>query len=111
MTDKQKAICLKYKTNFVESSPYLKCGIALQTIGKQPIYGVRHPIENGTTGWYIHCGEYSEDPDFYQPLHTVHIKDYLPEVLPYLSLPPGYGFIIDENGYEDVWFDENFLKS
>lgn len=33
----------------------------------------------------------------------------LPEVLPYLELPPGYRFIIDGKGYEDVWFDESLL--
>ena len=111
MIEKQKVICKKYKTDFVECSAELKCGVALQTIGKQPIYGVRYPIENGTTGWYIYCGEYSSDDNFYQPVHTIHLNDELPDVLPYLGLPPGWSFIIDDKGYEDVWFDPQFINS
>lgn len=111
MKKRQKDICLKYNADFVESDPNLNCGLAKQTIGSQPIYGIRHPIEKGTTGWYIWCGEYSADDNFYESLLTKHIEDYLPEVLPYLSLPPGYAFVIDKDGYEDVWFDSKYLQT
>ena len=88
-----------------------KLGIAIETIGKRPINGLRHHPEKGTNGWYIWCGEeLSEKSDFFSPLHIEHLKDYLPEVLEYLDSPPGYRFLIDGNNWEDVWFDENLLK-
>lgn len=86
-----------------------KLGIALATVGKLPINGLRVLLD-GTCGWFIWGGEdASTDPDFYQPLHVEHIADYLPSVVPYLSLPPGYRFQIAD-GYEDVWFDSTLLS-
>ncbi|MFU7554406.1 hypothetical protein [Pseudomonas paraeruginosa] len=38
------------------------------------------------------------------PLHGSRIE-LLPEVLDYLYLPPGARFIIDGDGYEDVWLE------
>ncbi len=74
-----------------------------------PIHGLRHPVEGDTNGWYIWCGEYSEADDFFQPLHVEHLEECLPEVLKLLPLPPGYRFVIDKDGYEDIWFDESLL--
>jgi hypothetical protein len=89
-----------------------KLGIAVETIGKVPINGLRHKEGNGTNGWYIWCGEeMSQADDFFSPLHIEHISEYLPEVEEYLDLPPGYRFLIDGNNYEDVWFDEEVLNT
>jgi hypothetical protein len=73
--------------------------------GAMPINGVRCRPEAGTTGWYIWAGEtMSEDPDFFEPLHTEHLAERCPDVLPFLELPPGWRFLVAP-GYEDVWFD------
>ncbi len=89
-----------------------KLGIAIETIGEIPIHGARHLPENGTNGWYIWCGELNLDQDdFYKPLHIEHIDEYLPMVREYLDLPPGYRFLIDENGYEDIWFDDQLIAT
>jgi len=83
-----------------------KLGVALSTIGKEPINGLRHNSEKGTNGWYIWCGDsFSEADDFFDPIHVEHIDEYLPLVKKYLNLPPGYRFQIDSNNYEDIWFD------
>ncbi len=103
------SICEKYGAKPVACDGMEKLGIALVTIGKQPINGVRYEAENGTCGWYIWCGEeLSEDTDFFKPLHVNHIEEYLPEIEPYLSLPPGYRFLIAP-GQEDVWFDSSLI--
>lgn len=89
-----------------------KLGIALSTIGKQPINGLRHKVENGTNGWYIWCGsEMSKADDFFSPMHVEHISEYLPTVQEYLNLPPGYRFLIDEGNHEDVWFDQELINA
>ena len=88
-----------------------KLGIALKTLGKQPINGLRHRPEGETNGWYIWCGnEFSTNQDFFSPLHTRHLEDYLQGLIDYLDLPPGYRFILDSNGYEDIWFDQTLLN-
>lgn len=33
-----------------------KLGIAMGTLGKEPINGLRHAPVNGTNGWYLWCG-------------------------------------------------------
>ena len=86
--------------------PRSKVGIALKTIDRAPINGMRIQPGEGTNGWFLWCGEErSDDEDFYAPLHAEHLPDYLPEVVKYLALPPGYRFQIDRSGYEDIWFD------
>jgi hypothetical protein len=89
-----------------------KVGLALSTIGAQPIHGLRHPPTESTNGWYIWCGNgaISEAPDFFSPLHVEHLAAHLPQVVGYLDLPPGYRFLIDGENYEDVWFDQKLLE-
>ena len=78
-------------------------GIALETIGKMPINGLRHNPEKNTNGWYIWCGEeLSEADNFFSPLCKKHIKKYLPEIEEYLDLPPGYRFLVDGENWEDI---------
>jgi len=92
-------------------APGSKLGIALQTLGQIPVNGMRVPPEGDTNGWYIWCGvELSDAEDFYSALHIEHIGRYLPLVSEYLSLPPGYRFLIDGENYEDVWFDVRLLE-
>lgn len=89
-----------------------KLGLALATLGSQPVNGLRLLEESNTNGWYVWCGgEMSKDPQFFSPLHIEHIADRLPSVCDYLSLPPGYRFQIDDKGYEDVWFDPELLNA
>ena len=106
----QNDVCLRFKVEPVPSELSEKLGIAIETIGRQPINGMRVNRENGTCGWYIWCGEdFSENSEFFKPLHVGHINEYLPEVTQYLSLPPGYRFLI-ANEYEDVWFDSQLVS-
>lgn len=79
--------------------------------GTKPINGLRHSKTENTTGWYIWAGEqFSEDDDFFKPLHVSHLDDWCSQVIPYLGLPPGWRFLIADE-YEDVWFDECLLSS
>lgn len=107
----QREICVKYAADYVASPLHLKVGIALNVKdGIMPINGLRHPPEGDTSGWYIWAGEeYSEDPNFFVPLHIEHLKDWCPLVLKYLGLAPGWRFLITDTGYEDVWKDESLI--
>ena len=50
-----------------------------------------------------------EDDDFFKPQCFKHVVSKLPLVGKYMSLEPGFRFQIDNEGYEDVWFDETLL--
>lgn len=73
-----------------------------------PVHGLRHPPQNGTSGWYIWTGELSDADDFFQPLHAAHLVQRCPEIERYLDLPPGSRFLTAP-GYEDVWTDDSLL--
>jgi len=109
--DQQNEICRKYDVVWFGPPLDQKIGVSKNlTSGVMPINGLRHPPENGTAGWYIWAGDYSEADDFFQPLHIQHLIEVYPDILKYLGLPPGYRFQIDSKGYEDVWKDESLLN-
>ena len=111
LVSEQKLLCEKYSAAYCPVSNSEKIGITGNIKeGVKPINGLRHPPEEGTTGWYIWAGEeISDSPDFFMPLHIEHISEWCPEVQKYLGLPPGWRFLIDGE-YEDVWYDDSLLQ-
>lgn len=101
----QKKICEKYCSEWNPINKKLKIGLS-SNYETEPINGLRHSSEKGTTGWFIWFGEYSEDPDFFQPICAEHLLKINPKIIKYLGLEVGFRFLIDKNGYEDVWKDE-----
>lgn len=90
-------------------NPLDKIGIALSTLSQSPLNGLRIAPAEGLSGWFIWGGnQFSEQDDFYQPLHASHLSQYCPEVLHYLALPPGSRFLLAKN-HEDIWHDEKLL--
>jgi hypothetical protein len=108
----QKEICRKYGAPYVRSPPGLKIGITRSVWrGAEPINGLRHAPEGDTTGWYIWAGtEWSNDPDFFEPVHVNHLIDSEFDFVRFLGLGPGWRFLA-QGDYEDVWFDQNLLVS
>ena len=103
-TEQQQRICEKYGLPVQQPEPMV--AVATNSLEQSPIYGTRIALpENGSISWFIHCGDHSDAPDFYQPLHASHLQELLPQVLAYLALPSGAKFILDRAGYEDVWMD------
>lgn len=91
----QQEVCNKFNASYSPCSTGDKLGIAIETIGQLPINGLRHEAENGTCGWYIWCGKkWSDDKDFFKPLHVSNVGEYLPEIEKYLALPSGFRFLI-----------------
>ena len=104
----QQSICTKYDADFLPAPPNLKAGISLNVQeGLMPLNGIRYQPEEGTSGWFIWAGEeFSEATDFFVSMHIEHLKEFCPLVIKYLGLSPGWRFLVDGSGYEDVWRDE-----
>lgn len=108
MTDAQRdqaAVCARFGAALLLPSTNDKVGIALESLHSRPLHALRHSPGNGTCGWYIWAGELSEDSDFFSPLHVTHLPEHVPELVPYLGLPPGWRVLIAP-GHEDVWYEE-----
>jgi hypothetical protein len=106
----QASICAEFGSEFVPPDADSKVGIALSSLGKEPLNALRHPPEGSTCGWYIWGGEeLSEDVDFFQPLHVRHLVQHCPAIVPYLALAPGWRVLLAP-GQEDVWYDTAILS-
>jgi hypothetical protein len=106
----QKTVCNQYAAEYVPAHDEAKTGFALSTKGLITINGLRHPVSDDMSGWYIWCGEvFSESSDFFSPLHTYHIHEDYPEIGCLLGLPPGYRFLL-AGDYPDVWYDACLLN-
>ncbi|MBK9253865.1 MAG: hypothetical protein IPM42_00105 [Saprospiraceae bacterium] len=103
--DKQKEICTTNNSTWNPINRKLNIGVSAN-LDKDPINGLRHPSEQGTTGWFIWTGEYSEADDFFKPICAEHLLHNRPGIIKYLGLDIGFRFLADKNGYEDIWFDE-----
>lgn len=102
IAEMQREVCERYGLHNEPAEDMV--AFATSTLGQMPVYGTRVERDAGDNiSWYFHCGEYSDADDFYQPIHTEHLQQMLPLVIKYLALPPGTHFIIDDQGYEDVW--------
>ncbi len=106
----QIELCRRFGVPWVASPAHLKVGIAENVrVGLQPLNGLRHPPTGDTTGWYLWAGEHlSTDPDFFKPLHVMHIREWCPRALPFLGLPPGWRFLTAD-GQTEVWQDLSLL--
>jgi hypothetical protein len=101
----QSRICQKYGSPWVDAPNETKVGIALGTLALQPINALRHTPESGTSGWFIWGGtELANDPEFFQPLHVSHLPQYVPQMIPFLGLAPGWRVLLAPDR-EDVWYD------
>jgi hypothetical protein len=110
LKDQQIEICKKYNVTFQSCDLSLKVGVSRSLeSGRKPIHGMRVKEENGTSGWYIWEGEFSDSSDFFVPLHGEHLKNWAEIVLKYLGLPEGWRFLVGDN-YEDCWKDEALHK-
>jgi hypothetical protein len=108
--DKQKEVCTTHNSTCKPINKKLNIGVSVN-LDKDPINGLRHPSEKGTTGWFIWAGEYSEAHDFFQPICAEHLLQKRPDIIKYLALDIGYRFLADRNGYEDIWFDEKLKNT
>lgn len=106
----QVKTCNSWGSLIVPPAAADKVGLAIGTLAQLPLNALRHPAENGTCGWYIWGGEWQDSPDFFQPVHVEHLEDYVPNLIPYLALAPGWRVLVAP-GQVDVWYDPGLLST
>jgi hypothetical protein len=100
----QKLLCEEVGSAYIELKGDDVVAVAVQTLNKEPIVGLRKKPETAeNVSWYIYGGELGEGEDFFETMTIKKLQDILPDVLPYLALEEGYRFMIDSDDYEDVW--------
>ena len=111
IAQEQKEFCHKYGVEYHSLDLGLKIGIADNFFSNLlPLNGLRHPQDYSTCGWFLWAGEeLSDAEDFFKPVHLYHLAERKPNLMKYLSLPPGWRFLI-AGDYEDVWFDASLLE-
>ncbi|MGB4768250.1 MAG: hypothetical protein WBP22_03240 [Candidatus Saccharimonas sp.] len=110
---KKDDVCKRYNAPAAMPKPDQIAGVSFNffTDSSTIIHGLRHPREDGVSGWYLWKGEYSESKDFFQATHIEHIISTIPDIEPYLALPPSWRFLVDvSNAYEDVWRDNELIE-
>ena len=107
----QEEVCRRYNAAFSQVNADEIVGVSgTLDSSLKPINGLRHSRHAQTSGWYIWAGDYSEDKNFFKPMHANHVLEKYPHLAPYLGLPPGWRFQIDpDQAYEDVWHDASLL--
>jgi len=106
--EKQKNICEKYGSNWKPINKKLNIGVS-ENLDLKILNGLRNRTKKGEVCWFIWSGEYSEDDNFFQPICAEHLMQKKPKLIDYLGLDEGFRFLITEDGYEDVWFDQKLL--
>ncbi len=100
----QKNICERLKVEWVSTEPFRMVGLSIVNSNSSPFHALRHPPAN-YSGWFLWSEEYNEADDFFKTTHAWHLLEYRPEIIKYLGLPAGYRVLIDDKGYEDIWYD------
>lgn len=99
----QKLLCEEVGSAYVEVKGDDVIAVAVHTLNKDPIVGIRKLAEGEEqVSWYIYGGEL-EGADSFETMTVRKFQELAPEVLPYLALDVGYRFMIDADDYEDVW--------
>ena len=105
----QKEVCMRLGTDYYPLDPLQNVGLS-DNLDESPLHGLRYPSDR-YSGWFVWSGDFQQRDDFFRPHHAVHLLDTAPLLVKYLGLGPGYRFLIDRQGYEDVWLDESLLLS
>jgi len=101
--EEQKLVCEEFDSKYMQVHETDLVAIAKQTLGKEPIVGLRKKPDAENVSWFIYGGELEEGDDFFDVISVKELEDVFPDAIPYLALEEGFRFMIDADEYEDVW--------
>jgi hypothetical protein len=103
LIQEQKLLCEEFGSQYIEVKGDDVIAVAVDTLQKEPLVGIRKKAESENVSWFIYGGELAADLESFEMMTVRELQDILPDVLPYLALDIGYRFMIDQDDYEDVW--------
>ncbi|WP_374990765.1 immunity protein Imm33 domain-containing protein [Acinetobacter rudis] len=103
--EEQKLLCEEFDSAYIQVKADDEVAIAVQTLNREPIVGIRKRIETGSkVAWYIYGGELDDsEENLFEIVTITQLLEIFPDVMPYLALEEGFRFMIDQDDYEDVW--------
>ena len=103
LIEEQKLVCEEFGSAYLPVKETDVVAIALHTLNKEPIVGLRKVADDSNASWFIYGGELDGGEDFFEIITVQTLEKEFPNALPYLALDTGYRFMIDSDDYEDVW--------
>ncbi|WP_228200225.1 MULTISPECIES: hypothetical protein [Acinetobacter] len=103
LIEEQQLLCEEFDSAYRAVKETDIIAIALHTLNKEPIVGLRKLPDENNVSWFIYGGELDGAEDFFELISVQELAKEFPEALPYLALDTGYRFMIDSDDYEDVW--------
>lgn len=105
---KQHKICRKYNSIFAPPKFDSLTAISAGVLEGNPVHAMRYPWPDHMSGWLIVTDEYNGDVETLTNHHTHHIISLRPDISPFVSLSPGYGFDLRDKTH--VWYDEDSVN-
>jgi hypothetical protein len=90
-------------------APGSKLAVAVDSLSRLPLNALRHPSSGDQSGWFVWGGELSKADDFFSPMCFEHLEQHSAQLVPYLSLGPGWRVLLAPD-HVDVWFDDALLS-
>ena len=103
LIEEQKLVCEEFGSAYRPVKETDVVAVALHTLNKEPIVGLRKLPDENSVSWFIYGGELGDGEEFFEIITVKVLEKEFPDALPYLALDTGYRFMIDADDYEDVW--------
>lgn len=106
----QRRFCDENKSEYVATALIDRAVVSpdlLDGSGSQVIHGVRYPFKAPNCGWWLFGERYAGEISSMKTAHVGHVVTANPEIVPYLSLGPGFTF---EPG-KGVWFQDDVASA
>ena len=103
LIEEQQLVCEEFGSAYRAVKETDTVAIALHTLNKEPVVGLRNVPDDNNVSWFIYGGELDASEEFFELISVKELMKEFPEALPYLALDTGYRFMIDSDDYEDVW--------
>ena len=114
--EQQRLLCRQEGCIYHPSESDSILGLAIATIGKLPVTGLRRMPLVDANGWHVWCGDHPLAYDdflrlpqnFFSHITPRELIAHCPEAVKFLGLPPGYRFLV-AGDHIDIWYDGDIL--
>jgi hypothetical protein len=88
----QHHLCAQSGAEFAPPRLDLLAAVSEGVFEGDPVEGIRYPSRDPMSGWFLSTDRYNGDIKTMRCEHLYHIAEARPDLVRYLSLPPGFWF-------------------